>query len=117
PSYESRQWLKAVLPFALISGMTMLNQQIDIIMIGIFKTAADVGVYRVAARGAILVALGVTAINAVTGPYFARFYKQRDFKQLQKLATMSARVNFLTALPATIIFILFGTPIIAFVFG
>jgi O-antigen/teichoic acid export membrane protein len=117
PNYESRQWLKAVLPFALIAGMGALNRQVDIIMIGIFKTAADVGVYRVAARGAILVALGVTAINAITGPYFARFYSQRDLKQLQKLATMSARANFLMALPATIVFILFGVPIIAFVFG
>ncbi len=117
PTYESRQWLKAVLPFALIAGMGALNRQVDIIMIGLFKSAADIGLYRVAARGAIVVALGVTAINAVTGPYFARFYNQGDLKQLQKLATISARANFLMALPATIVFMLFGVPIIAFVFG
>lgn len=117
PVYESRKWLKAVLPFALIAGMTTLNTQVDVVILGLFKTAQDVGVYRVAARGATLVALGVTAINAASGPYFARFYNTNDMSKLQRLATLSARTNFLLALLATMAFILFGVEIISIAFG
>src|SRR5699024_7309453 len=114
---HGRAWLKAIMPFALISGMDQLNRNIDLVILGLFEAASGVGIYRVATRGAMLVALGVTAVNQLTKPYFARFYNTHDNQQLQRLATVSARANFLLALPATLAFWFFGKPIIAFVFG
>lgn len=117
PEYHGKHWFKTVLPFALISGMTQINNNIDLLMLGMLGSAPLVGIYRVATRGAKLNALGVTAINQVTQPYFARFHNAGDKKQVQRLATTSARANFLLALPITLAFWAFGESIISLVFG
>jgi O-antigen/teichoic acid export membrane protein len=115
--YQSRRWLGSALPLALIAGMSLINTQTDVVMLGIFSSAKDVGVYRVAAQGATLVALGFTGIGMVTMPYFARFHVNGDMVRFQKLATSGARASLLLALPVVIAFILFGGTILSLVFG
>src|SRR5699024_8657776 len=117
PELHGKAWFKAVVPFAMISGMRKINNSADVLMLGMLGSASLVGIYRVATRGAKLNAFGVTAINQVTKPYFTRFHNAGDRRQLQKLATASARVNFLLALPIALAFWFFGQPIIALVFG
>lgn len=117
PEYRTRQWAAGVLPFALIGGMQLINTQIDIIMLGIFGSAHDVGLYRIAVRGAALVLLALVAIRQVTAPYFARFHANQEMQKLQRLATTVSRIALLSALPATVVFIAFGADIIRIVFG
>ncbi len=115
--YQSRQWLKSALPFTLIGGAGIINNQADIIMLGWFGSAADVGIYRVAVQGATLVAFGLQAANAVIAPHFAQLYAQGDMEKLQRLVTVSARVVLLAALPVTLAFVFAGDTIVAWVFG
>ena len=115
--YHSRQWLVSVMPLAFIAGMQLINQQIDILMLGIFASAEEVGVYRVAVQGAMLVSFGLTAIGMVTWPYYARLYEKRDMPSFQRVATLSARAMLALALPIAVVFILFGQWLLAFVFG
>lgn len=114
---QSRDWLKAALPMAVIAGMSVVNTQADIIMLGLFSTKEDVGIYRVAATGASLVSFGLVAISMVTLPYFARFYARDDMAAFRNLATTSARAMFAMALPAAILFVFFGDSLLKFVFG
>lgn len=117
PQYQIRAWFSSVLPFALIGGMQIVNMQIDIIMLGLFGTAHEVGLYKVAVRGAALVLIGLVAIRQVTSPYFARFYANREMDKLQRTATIVSRAALVMAAPAAIVFIFFGSPIIRVVFG
>src|SRR5699024_571152 len=115
--YQTREWLAAVLPFAFIGGMQLINTKIDVIMLGALGATHDVGLYQVAARGSELVLLGLVAIRQIIQPYFARLYANGEMKKLQRLATAVARVTFALALPATIIFLAFGAQLIGLVFG
>jgi O-antigen/teichoic acid export membrane protein len=115
--YRSRQWLKSALPFTLIGGAGIINNQADIIMLGWFRTSEEVGVYRVAVQGAALVILGLQAANAVVAPHFAQLYAKGDMAQLQRLVTLSARVILLAALPIALAFIIAGGPIVGRIFG
>nr|MDA3877929.1 polysaccharide biosynthesis C-terminal domain-containing protein [Halothiobacillus sp.] len=115
--YQSRQWLKSALPFTLIGGAGIINNQADIIMLGWFGSTADVGIYRVAVQGATLVAFGLQAANAVIAPHFARLYAQGDMKKLQRLVTGSARMVLLAALPLALAFVFAGGTIVTWVFG
>jgi len=114
---HSREWLKSALPLALTSTLLLVNQNIDIIMIGWFGSASDVGIYRVATSGAGLVVFGLSTINLVVGPYYAQFHANGDLVKIQKLATISSRVIMLTTLPVVFAFILFGESLIYLIFG
>ncbi len=116
-AYQSRDWLKAALPMAVIAGMSVVNTQTDIIMLGLFSTNEDVGIYRVAVTGASLVSFGLVAIGMVTMPYFARFYARDDMDSFRRLATTGARVMFVLALPVAILFAFFGDVLLKYVFG
>jgi len=114
---HGREWLKSALPLALTSALSMVNHHADIIMIGWFSSATDVGIYRVATSGAALVVFGLTTINMVVGPYYAKFHARKEKEQIQKLATNSARVVIAMTLPVVIAFLFFGEPLIGFIFG
>jgi len=114
---QGKTWLYSALPLALTSALMLLNQNADIIMIGWYASSADVGVYRVAVQGGLLVVFGLLSINMVIGPYFARFYAKHEKPQLQKLATISARFILAMTLPAVVFFLFWGEQVITLVFG
>jgi O-antigen/teichoic acid export membrane protein len=115
--YRNRQWLMSALPFVLIGGAGIVNNQADIIMLGWFRPAEDVGIYRVAVQGAVLVAFGLQVVNAVVAPQFSRLYVQGDMKRLQHLVTLSARISLLIAIPVVLVFSTVGDTIVSWVFG
>jgi O-antigen/teichoic acid export membrane protein len=97
--------------------MQIINNQTDIVMLGFFTTAEEVGVYRIAAHGAQLVAFTLGAINMVISPHIARLYKAGNREQLQHMLTWSARLILASALPVALAFTLFGDLILGFMFG
>jgi len=117
PVYRSREWLRSALPFMLIGGAGIINNQTDIIMLGWFTGPEEVGIYRVAVQGAALVAFSLQVVNAVVAPQFSRLYAQGDMARLQRLVTQSARLVLLAALPVALAFILAGGVLVSWVFG
>lgn len=117
PIYASGVWLAAAWPLALISGMQLINQNTDIIMLGFFRSVDEVGVYKVAVTGASLVALGLQAITMAISPHFARLHVQGDMERLQRLVTLSTRAILLFSLPVVFILVFFGDVVLLRVFG
>lgn len=117
PVYQSQQWLRSVIPLAFTSGMQLVNKHTDLLVLGLFASAAEVGIYRVVAQGSALVLFGLTAINMLVAPHFARLYVEQDFRRLQKLTTISARLALVIALPLVVIFIVYGNVILSAAFG
>jgi len=117
PAYESRVWTRAALPLALLAGTHMINQHTDILMLGLFRSAEDVGIYRVVVQGSVLVVFGLQAVNMVVAPQFARLHSLGDRASLQRLATLSSRASLAVALPVALAFIFFGDGILGWVFG
>lgn len=115
--YVHRAWLASAVPLALISGMSLINQQTDIVMLGWLADAETVGIYRVASRSAMLVAFGLTAIGMVTMPYFAKFHAAGDMQRFQRLATTGARAMLALALPIALVMIVFGHTLLSLIFG
>lgn len=115
--YETHAWRKTIVPLALIAGIGMINAHADTLMLGWFRSAEEVGLYRVAASSAGLLGFGMTALNSVVAPHFARLYAQRNMAQLQQLVTRSAQVMVALALPVFIAFILAGEALLTLAFG
>lgn len=117
PEIHGRTWFRAAWPMGLTQGFQQLNRYADVILLGILAVAADVGVYRVAAQGALLVSLGLTALNMVIGPFFARLYANEERQELQKLARRTAQAALGLGIPAFVLFALYGEWLLVTLFG
>ncbi len=115
--YHSRQWLKSALPFTLIGGAGIIHSQADIIMLGWYRGVDEVGIYRVAVQGAMLVAFGLQAASVVVTPQFSRLYAQGDMINLQRQITLGTRIILLIAVPIALTFVIAGGAIFGKIFG
>jgi O-antigen/teichoic acid export membrane protein len=117
PEYDVGAWLASSWPLTLTAGMQQINKNTDIIMLGFFVPADEIGVYKVAVQGGFVVIFGLQAIGMIISPYFARLHAQEDHERLHRLFKIGARVSFLTALPIVLIFAFIGEDILRIVFG
>lgn len=92
----------------LISGSILLVMGwIDRIMLGMFTTEAQVGIYTVALRVAALGAIPLFAVNSIASPKFAEMNGRNDYSGLNRVVHHSARLIFWTTLPMVTLFVLF----------
>lgn len=117
PRYEIKPWAASLLPLSLFAGLKLLDSQVSILFLGFLATNEEVGLFRVAATGAALVAFGLNAVNMAMAPQIARLYNAGDIKQLQRVITLGTRVAVSVSFPAAMIFIVFGETIISMVFS
>ncbi|SFM52196.1 Membrane protein involved in the export of O-antigen and teichoic acid [Ectothiorhodospira mobilis] len=117
PVYRPRAWLAAAWPMALTQGFGQINRHADVILLGLLAATVDVGVYRVAAQGAFLVSMGLTALNMVTAPYIIRLHAQGARHKLQKLARRTAQAALAFALLALAGYVVLGPWLLQTLFG
>ena len=65
----------------------------------------------------MLVAFPLLALNAALAPTAARLWSTRNVDELQRLVTAGTRGVLLAALPIALIFIVYGSQLLSFVFG
>lgn len=117
PVYQGSTWMHIVMPLVFLDSMTMINSQIDVILLGLMKSTGAVGVYAVAKKGAGLVAFILIAVNIALAPTIASMYAAGETDKLQRMITKSARVILIGSLPIAIVLILFGHWFLLFFFG
>jgi len=117
PSYQHGTWFAAVWPLSLVAGMHVVNRHTDIVILGFFVPADEVGVYRVAAQAATLVSFSLQIVNMAIAPHFARLYSARKLDRLQQLVTAGARWTIAGAVPASLLLIIFGEGLLSLIFG
>ena len=117
PQYQTSAWLHSAWPMLLFGGMQILNQEVSIIMLGVLGTAEEVGYFRVAQRGAMLVLFGLQAVTLTIGPTISSLYAHGQMQLLQEVLTKSARAILAYSLPTALFLMLGGFWIIPVIFG
>ena len=117
PLYEGRAWLASTLPLAFIGGMQLINRRLSILILGIFVDSSQVGIFRVADQMALLINVGLQAMNLAIAPQFAHLYAIGNKERLQKLVTASSRIVFFLTFIVVTFLMLFGKPFLRIVFG
>ncbi len=116
PAFEVRAWLRISLPLLFASGMGLILNYADIIMIGYFMTPEDVAVYHAAARTAVLISGFLIAVNALAAPKIARLHAEGRMPDLQKLISRITHWIFWPSVLAALIALFFGDFVLA-IFG
>jgi len=103
-------------PMFLTSFMTVIISQTDIIMLGLFNSINDVGIYSIAIKVATLTSFVLVAINSIATPKFSELYHAGKTEVLTKIAQKSSKLIFWVSFPIILVFIFFGKYILS-IFG
>ncbi len=117
-----RRWpdLLAVARYSIIISLTvsigMLLARTDIIMLGHYVSAAQVGQYAVIQLVVGLLALFNHALNQALAPLLAQLHKQDNKPEMHRLVRQHARWVVITTLPLFLILSMFGNDLLG-IFG
>lgn len=117
PRTTPRAWIAAIVPLSALAGLQVVSHNTDILMLGTLASDAQVGIYRVALSGANVALVGLTTINLVLQPYFARACGAGDHRQLQRLAAAGARYSLMAALPFLAVYWFGGIWLLNLIYG
>ena len=96
--------------------MTVFLGWADTIMLGIFKTSSDVGVYAVVLKIAVIISFTLQAINSILAPKLSHTYNDKNYKSFNNLIKHSTQLNFVISSITIILIIIFRNFILG-IFG
>ncbi|WP_456399498.1 flippase [Persephonella sp.] len=108
--------LSVSIPMLFSSSLALIMGWTDTIMLGIFRTEEEVGIYNVALRVSMITSITLMAINTIAAPKFAEFWGKGDIKGLARVAQQSTKLIFWTSFPILLLFLIFPKPILG-IFG
>ena len=102
-----RSILYVSLPMFMSSSLFMIMSWTDTIMLGMFRTEEEVGIYNVAVRLSMITSFTLVAVNSIVAPKFAEFWGKGDIESLKKIAQQSTKLIFWTSAPILALYLLF----------
>ncbi len=112
--FSQKEIIKTSFPMMLSSSVLLLIAWSDTIMIGIFKTEVDVGVYNVALKLAMITGIVLGAVNSIVAPKLSETFNNDRMDEFRKLIKQSTRIIFFCTLPILIILFLFPEFLLSF---
>lgn len=109
-----REWFLASCSMMLVTSFFMVLNQTNIIMIGLLKGAAEVGLFGAAIRIANLLQLTVVSVNAALAPYAADLFAKGELERLRRTVKISVRTVFVANLLASVLIMAAGKWILGF---
>ncbi|MFW6027788.1 MAG: oligosaccharide flippase family protein, partial [bacterium] len=104
------------LPFLVIAVVYLILSRVDMLILGMFVPAEEVGLYAIAARTAALLPMVQLAMAGVVMPRFAQLHAEGNREGLASLAQLSTLVLISIILPGALIACLFPGEILS-IFG
>ncbi len=104
-------------PIIFISILYFLFAWTDIIILGIFRKAEEVGIYNALARTAEMTNVFLLSINEVFAPLISQLSYKRDIESLKILFRVIIRWTLYFSFPLYIFFILSGKEFLISIFG
>lgn len=105
------------IPMLMASMMSLIIGQTGVIVLGVFRSEAEVGYYAIAVKLATLTAFVLNALNSIAAPKFSELFYCGDLDELINIARKSSKVVFWATTPILIVLILFGKYILGSLFG
>ena len=106
-SIKTRSLLSVSFPMFLTASSVFIMGHIDTIMLGIFRTEAEIGIYNIALRVATFINIFFLAIASIAAPKFAEYYGKNDMKGLQRIFQQSTKLIFWGSFPVVVAYFIF----------
>lgn len=110
--YDFKRLRQIAVPLLFANSFSMMMNWSDIIMLGIFKSESDVGIYTASFKLATLTSIVLFAVNSIVAPKFAELYSQGDINGLKRTVNLSSKLIFFTSVPILLVLWLFPKTIL-----
>jgi O-antigen/teichoic acid export membrane protein len=107
PTFVFRSHLIVSLPMILTSFIQFLNGRVDTLMYGAYSTTAELGVFTLAIKLAIITNFVISSLNTIATPKISELFWNKKMVELNKVVQSSARLIFIFALPVTLLLVIF----------
>lgn len=114
--YETRVWFASGSAMLIVLSTSILNERLDLLLIGALLGSEQAGLYAPAQRIAQLLTLGPTSVNAVLASLISARHAAGDHAGLQGTMTKAARLAAAITLPGTL-FVAIAGPTLLGLFG
>lgn len=104
-------------PLMFTGFLNLVVKWVDIFMIGIFRTASEVGIYNVALPTANLLVIVPTALMGLFMPVITELYSKKKKEDVKDLSKIISKWIFFANLPIFFLIFLFSKPILTIAFG
>ncbi len=106
-SLSKMELIKISSPMMVTAFSSLIMGQIDTIMLGMFSTTENVGIYGIALKWASVTSFILYAINTIAAPKFSELYWSGNLEDLKKVVRFSSKLMFGSSFPILVIFVLF----------
>ena len=114
PRYK--EILSIAWPMWMTRGMNIIIGQTDVIMIGIFASVGEVGVYGVVLSLVSLIGFVLSSVNVMMAPKISELYHSKKPDELAEIVQRTSKLMFWVALPIILFLLLSGKYLLA-IFG
>lgn len=104
--FDTRDILKSSLPLFWVASMNLVLMWTTTLLLGVWGSSSDVGIFNVASRTARLTSLILVAVNSIVAPKFAELYNKGEIETLSELAQNSLKLTTFLASSLLILFLL-----------
>jgi len=111
---KSKNLLVSSLPMMISSSMIYIIFSVDILMLGIFETSENVGVYRIVTQIASLNTIFIVVFGAIVGPKISKLFSEKKVEELKLLVFNASKLVFFVTLPILVLILLFSDKILLF---
>jgi O-antigen/teichoic acid export membrane protein len=105
------------LPMLMTAAMSFIIAQTGVIMLGMFRSEAEIGYYAVAVNLSSLAAFVLSAINSMAAPKFSEFFHSGRVDELFYVAKKSSQLIFWATTPILLFLIILGRHVMWILFG
>ena len=112
PQYEMKIWLRVAFTMLVINGTHMLLNNVDLLILGLFRSPSEVGIYGVSSRVSSIVTFILVASYPVFAPLIARQHAIGSRRELQHAISHGMRPIAVGAAMLAIFSLSFGAAIL-----
>lgn len=99
-SFSTKKLLRTSVPLFWVALFQLVITFSSTVILGIWSTSADVGIYGAASRLVVLLNFIALAVTSIAAPKFSAMHQQGDMPALSALAKSSTKLLMLAASPA-----------------
>ncbi len=98
--------LRTSFPMLMSGAFSFFVAQTGTIMLGIFRSETEVGIFSVGLKVAAVLTFTLTSVNSIAASKFAESWSTGDTAGLKRITNFSTRMIFWTTAPVAVIFLL-----------
>jgi O-antigen/teichoic acid export membrane protein len=111
--HGARALLATAWPLVPVEAVQLSLVAMPTLLLGTFAGAAEVGLFGVANRYALLLWVVIIAVNAMAGPRFARAHAAGDVAGLGTIARRTVRLTLLAGIPLALLLLVIPGPLLS----